>query len=77
MLRPTSSVRRLDICAFTALTILSAAVPCHGQTISANPTKLSFTYTPGGASPPPQSVSLSSSGSALDFVVRVLTPQNS
>jgi uncharacterized protein (TIGR03437 family) len=71
------SARRLDICAFIALAILSAAVPCRGQTISANPSKLSFTYTPGGASPAPQSVSVSSSGSGLAFVVRVLTPQNS
>jgi hypothetical protein len=46
MLRSTSSVRRLDICAFTALAILSAAVPSYGQTISANPTKLSFRTPP-------------------------------
>jgi uncharacterized protein (TIGR03437 family) len=71
------SARRLGICALTALAILSAVLPCRGQTITANPSKLSFTYTPGGSSPAAQSVSVSSSGAAVNFVVRVLTPLDS
>src|SRR5436309_2229834 len=60
--------------AFTALAILIPALPCDGQTVSMNPSKLSFSYTPGGPNPPSQSVSVSSSGAAVDFVVRVLAP---
>src|SRR5437868_11628859 len=60
--------------AFTALAILIPALPCGGQTVSMNPSKLSFSYTPGGPNPPSQGVSVSSSAAAVDFVVRVLAP---
>jgi uncharacterized protein (TIGR03437 family) len=61
-------------CAFTALAILIPALPCGGQTVSMNPSKLSFSYTPGGPNPPTQVVSVSSSGAAVAFVVRVQAP---
>src|SRR4030095_10463153 len=40
--------------AFTVLAILIPALPSGGQTVSMNPSKLSFSYTPGGPNPPSQ-----------------------
>ena len=59
---------------FFALAILIPALPCGGQTVSMNPSKLSFSYTPGGPNPPSQGVSVASSGAAVAFVVRVQAP---
>jgi len=62
---PRLSAGPLHICACVALAVLSTAVPCWGQTVSANPNKLTFSYTPGGTIPPNQTVSLSTAGAAV------------